>query len=228
MLRDGATIIDIGGQSTRPGSKAVGIDVELERVIPSIKAVSQAFPDAFISIDTYNADVAKAAADAGACIVNDVSAGEMDLHMLETVATLRVPYIAMHMKGTPATMQQLARYDNVTRDVLDYFIHKTEQCRLAAIHDVIVDVGFGFAKTIAHNFQLLKDLPVFQMLNVPILAGLSRKSTVYKTLGTSAEEALNGTTVLNSIALLNGAKILRVHDVKEAKEAIMLVGAYGK
>jgi dihydropteroate synthase len=228
MLNDGASILDVGGQSTRPGSESIGRDAELERVIPAIEAMVKRFPQVYISIDTYNANVAKAAVDAGACMVNDISAGEMDLQMLETVAALHVPYIAMHMKGTPATMQQHAQYDNVTRDVLDFFIQKGEQCRRAGIHDVIIDVGFGFAKTIAHNFKLLKDLPVFRMLDKPILAGLSRKSTIYKTLGTSAEEALNGTTVLNTIALMNGANILRVHDVKEAVEAIRLVGAYSK
>ncbi len=205
MLTEGAMILDIGGQSTRPGSEAIGVVTELQRVIPAIEAVA-----------------------AGACIVNDVSSGEMDFQMIETVASLRVPYITMHMKGTPATMQQHARYENVTREVLDFFIRKTEQCRLAGINDVIIDPGFGFAKTIQHNFKLLKDLGAFKMLQKPVLAGLSRKATIYKTLGTSADEALNGTTVLNTIALLNGANILRVHDVKEAKEAVKLIGAYSK
>ncbi len=226
MLKDGATILDVGGQSTRPGSEAIGVDEELKRVISSVEAIAKQFPEAYISIDTYHAEVAKAAIDAGACIVNDISAGEMDVKMIQTVSSLRVPYIAMHMKGTPSTMQQHAQYENVTCEVLDYFINKTEQCRLAGIHDVIIDVGFGFAKTIAHNFQLLKELAVFKMLDKPVMIGLSRKSTIYKTLGISAEEALNGTTVLHTISLLNGANILRVHDVKEAMETIKLIMAY--
>lgn len=226
MLKEGATILDVGGQSTRPGSVAIGADSELKRAIPVIEALTNHFPEAYISVDTYHAEVAKVAVEAGACIVNDISSGELDAKMIETVQSLRVPYIAMHLKGTPATMQQHAQYENVTREVLDYFIQKTEQCRLAGLHDVIVDVGFGFAKTIAHNFKLLKELNVFQMLDKPILVGLSRKSTIYKTLGTSAEEALNGTTVLHTISLLNGANILRVHDVKEAMETIKLVHAY--
>jgi len=225
MLAEGATILDIGGQSTRPGSEAISADTELQRVVPAIEAIANRFPHSYISVDTYQAKVATAAVAAGACIVNDISGGEMDAEMIETVALLRVPYIAMHIKGTPETMQQNAQYENVTREVLDYFIKKTEQCRIAGINDVIVDPGFGFAKTIQHNFTLLKDLSVFKILQKPVLVGLSRKATIYKTLGTSAEDALNGTTVLNTIALLNGANILRVHDVKEAKEVVKLIGA---
>lgn len=228
MLAEGATILDIGGQSTRPGSEAIGADSELQRVIPAIEAIASRFPHSYISIDTYHAKVASATVAAGACIINDISSGDMDSEMIKIAAALQVPYISMHMKGTPATMQQNAQYENVTREVLDYFIKKTEQCRLAGINDVIVDPGFGFGKTIQHNFQLLKELGVFKILEKPLLAGLSRKATVYKTLGTSAEEALNGTTVLNTIALLNGANILRVHDVKEAKETIKLISAYGR
>lgn len=228
MLAEGATILDIGGQSTRPGSVPIGADIELQRAIPAIEAIANRFQDSYISIDTYQAKVAAEAVTAGACIVNDISSGDMDSKMIETVASLQVPYISMHMKGTPATMQQKAQYENVTREVLDYFIKKTEQCRLAGINDVIVDPGFGFGKTIQHNFMLLKELLVFKILQKPVLAGLSRKATVYKTLGTSAGEALNGTTVLNTIALLNGANILRVHDVKEAREAIKLIAALGK
>jgi dihydropteroate synthase len=227
MLHDGATIIDIGGQTTKPGSEEVGAAEEIRRVVPVIETLIQTFPGLYISIDTYHAAVAKAAVEAGACIVNDVSGGIMDAAMLATVAALNVPYICMHMQGTPQTMQQNPTYDNVTKQVLDFFIERLAACRQAGIKDVIVDVGFGFGKTIAHNFQLLKEMAVFKMLDVPILAGLSRKSTVYKTLGISAKEALNGTTVLNTIALQNGATILRVHDVKEAIEAIVLVGKLG-
>jgi dihydropteroate synthase len=228
MLSEGAAILDIGGQSTRPGSEDIGTDGELQRVIPVIEAIIRRFPECYISIDTYYATVAKQAVDAGACIVNDISSGNLDNKMIETVAALRTPYIAMHMKGTPNNMQRHAEYENLTREVLDYFIKKTEQCRIAGINDVIIDVGFGFAKTIQHNFQLLKDLSIFKILQKPILVGVSRKATIYKTLGITAEEALNGTTVLNTIGLLNGANILRVHDVKEAKESVKLMEAYRK
>ncbi|MBN8836073.1 MAG: dihydropteroate synthase [Sphingobacteriia bacterium] len=223
MLKDGAAIIDMGGQSTRPGSEQVGSATELQRVVPFIEAVSKRFPEAFISVDTYHAVVAQAAVEAGAVIVNDISGGMMDEQMLSTVATLKVPYVCMHMKGTPENMHQNPTYEDLTREVLDFFIHQTEQCRLAGIHDVIVDPGFGFGKNIAHNFELLNNLNAFQMLQKPILLGISRKSTIYKTLGVTANEALNGTTVLNTIGLLKGANILRVHDVKEATEAIKLV-----
>ncbi len=226
MLNDGATILDIGGQSTRPGSTQVGTEEELKRVVSAIELISKKFPEAFISIDTYHAAVAKEAISAGASIVNDVSGGSLDEAMLSTVASLKVPFICMHMKGTPENMQQWTNYDDVTKEVLDYFIDKNDQCRKNGINDVIIDPGFGFAKNINQNFQLLQQLGIFKMLERPILVGLSRKSTVYKTLNVSAEEALNGSTVLHTIALLNGANILRVHDVKEAIEAIKLVDAY--
>ena len=225
MISEGADILDIGGQSTRPGSEQVSEDTELSRIIESIEAIHQKFPEIIISVDTYYSTVAKKCIHAGASIVNDISSGTMDKEMLSTVAALQVPFVAMHMKGTPQTMQQQANYENVTREVLDFFIRKKDECKTAGIADVIIDPGFGFAKTIAHNFQVLKDLSVFKMLDAPLLVGLSRKSSVYKTLGISPEEALNGTTVLNTIALMNGANILRVHDVKEAKEAIKLCGA---
>lgn len=228
MLNEGAGIIDVGGQSTRPGSADISLEEELSRVIPAIEAICLRFPDSFISIDTYHSAVAKEAVAAGASLVNDISSGTLDEQMIPLVASLHVPYIAMHMKGTPATMQQHANYEDVTLEVLDFFIKKTEECKKAGINDIIVDVGFGFAKTIAHNFALLKNLSIFKMLQKPLLAGLSRKATVYKTLGTTAEEALNGTTVLNTIALQNGANILRVHDVKEAAEAVKLVEALGQ
>jgi len=225
MHNEGATILDIGGQSTRPGSTRISADEELQRVIPAIQLIKQQFQNCFISIDTYYSKVAKEAVTAGADMVNDISAGTMDEQMISTVAALNVPFIAMHMQGTPDTMQQNPAYENVTREVLDYFIKKTEQCKAAGIQDIIIDPGFGFGKTIAHNFQLLRELEVFQILKYPLLAGLSRKSTIYKTLGTTAEEALNGTTVLNTIALQKGASILRVHDVKETMETIKLVQA---
>ncbi len=227
MLNDGAAILDIGGQSTRPASEVVGIEEELSRVIPAIDAINRRFPESFISIDTYYSKVAAEAVNAGAAMVNDISSGTLDEQMIQAVASLRVPYIAMHMKGTPQTMQQQAHYEDIILEVLDFFIKKTEECHQAGINDIIIDAGFGFAKTIAHNFTLLKNLSVFKMLQKPLLAGLSRKATVYKTLGITPEEALNGTTVLNTIALLNGADIIRVHDVKEAVEAIKLVRELG-
>ena len=222
MLNDGAGILDIGGQSTRPGSELISADEEIERVIPAIKAIAKKNPEAFISIDTFYSKVAIAAVDAGASIVNDISAGSMDNKMIATVAELKVPYILMHMKGTPQTMQQNATYENVTREVLDFFISKTNELKNTGVIDIIIDPGFGFAKTIDHNFELLKNLSVFKMFDKAIMLGISRKSTIYKTLGVNADDALNGTTILNTIGLMNGASILRVHDVKEAKEAVKL------
>ena len=226
MLAEGADIIDVGGQSTRPGSTRIEADEEIQRVVPVIEAISNALPQAVISIDTYHAAVARAAVDAGASMVNDISGGELDPQMIPTVASLGVPYIIMHMKGDPSTMQDLAVYTDLIREVIDYFISKVDACRKAGIRDIIIDPGFGFAKLPDHNFLLLRQLDMFRILGLPILAGLSRKSTIYKTLGTTAEHALNGTTVLNTIALLNGASILRVHDTKEAVEAVTLVGRY--
>lgn len=222
MLNDGADIIDIGGQSTRPGSELISADEEIGRVVPAINAIANKFPEVFISIDTFYSKVAIAAVNAGATIVNDISAGSMDNKMIETVAELKVPYILMHMKGTPQTMQQNAVYENVTREVLDFFIAKTNDLKNAGIVDIIIDPGFGFAKTIDQNFELLKNLSVFKMLDKVMMLGISRKSTIYKTLGVNADDALNGTTILNTIGLMNGASILRVHDVKEAKEAVKL------
>jgi dihydropteroate synthase len=223
MLEEGATILDIGGQSTRPGAQLIGAEVEQERVVATIKAIVQQFPEAILSIDTFHASVARAAVEAGAAIVNDISGGLLDNAMLPTVAKLQVPYICMHMRGNPTNMQQFAHYHHVVQEVLDYFIERLEACRLAGIQDVVVDPGFGFAKTIQHNFTLLNNLSLFSMLNRPVLVGISRKATIYKTLGITAVEALNGTTVLNTIGLLNGARILRVHDVREAVEVVKLV-----
>lgn len=223
MLAEGAAILDIGGQTTKPGSESIGAEEEIKRVVPAIEKIIQQFPDAIISIDTYHATVAQAAVQAGASIINDVSGGLMDSEMLTTVAQLKVPYICMHMKGTPQNMQHNPVYENVTKEVLDFFIERIETCRVAGINDIILDPGIGFGKTIAHNFQLIKDLSIFSMLQKPVLLGVSRKSTVYKTLGITANEALNGTTILNTIGLQNGATILRVHDVREAVECIQLV-----
>jgi dihydropteroate synthase len=228
MIQDGATILDIGGLSTRPGSNPVSVQEETDRVLPLIEAIHNAYPKIILSIDTYNSPVAQAAVNAGASIINDISGGNLDRDMLSTVAALQAPYICMHMQGTPATMQQAPVYGNVVKEVLDFFITKIDACNQAGIKDVIIDPGFGFGKTIEHNFQLLKHLSVLSITNKPILAGLSRKSTICKTLGITAADALNGTTVLNTMALLNGASILRVHDVKEATEAIKLFKSYKK
>ena len=228
MIFDGADILDIGGQSTRPGSKRIDAEEEMARVIPLIEAIKALHKDAIISIDTYHSKVAMAAISAGASIVNDISGGNMDADMLQTVAELKVPYICMHMQGTPETMQQEAQYENVITTVLDFFIAKIAECKKAGIVDIIIDPGFGFGKTIQHNFKLLKNLSVFNMFDLPVLAGISRKATLYKTLNIDVTQALNGTTVLNTIALMNGASILRVHDVKEAKEAVTLFEAYKK
>ena len=226
MINEGATILDIGGQSTKPGSIEISSEKEMDRVIPVIKMIHEHFPQTILSVDTYQSAVAIKAIEAGASIVNDVSGGEADKKMINTVAALRVPYICMHMKGTAANMQSFATYEDVLKEVLDYFIFKIHQCRAAGIKDIIIDPGFGFAKNAEHNFNLLKNLHIFKMLDCPILAGLSRKSTIYKTLGITAAEALNGTTVLNTLALNNGANILRVHDVKEAVETVTLMESY--
>lgn len=225
MLSQGASILDIGGQSTRPGSEQVGADKELERITDPVAAIHKRFPEAILSVDTYYARVAREAVSAGASIVNDISGGQLDPDMLSTVASLQAPYVLMHMKGTAADMHMHTEYGDLTAEVLDYLATRLQGCYQAGIRDVIVDPGFGFSKTIAQNFEILRNLRMFQMLKAPVLLGLSRKSTVYKSLGVSPEEALNGTTVLNTIGLLNGAAILRVHDVKEAKEAITLVQA---
>lgn len=225
MLLEGAAILDIGGQSTRPGSERISPDAELKRVMPAIEAIVRRFPDAILSIDTFYAKVAKEAVEAGASVVNDVSAGKFDDGLLELVARLGVPYVAMHMKGDPQHMQQAAIYDNVTLDVFDFLNHTIYHLQHKGIKDIIIDPGFGFAKTTGHNLELLQNLSYLKQLGKPILIGLSRKATVYKTLNVSPQEALNGTTVLNTIALLNGAHILRVHDVKEAVETIRLVSA---
>jgi dihydropteroate synthase len=228
MLNEGADILDIGGQSTRPGSRELNDEEELSRIISPIKLLHQHFPEAIISVDTYHSKVAVEAVSAGASMVNDISGGNLDDDMLSTVGKLNVPYICMHMLGTPQTMQKEPVYENVTRQLLDFFINKIADCKKAGIHDVIIDPGFGFGKTIRYNFELLKNLSVFKMLEKPLMAGISRKSTIYKTLGVTANDALNGTTVINTIALLNGANILRVHDVKEAKEAVKLVSELQK
>ncbi len=224
MLAEGAAILDIGGDSSRPGADEVNAGEEARRVLPAIKAILQRFPETCISVDTFRADIAEAAIAEGARIVNDISGGQLDEKMFETIGRLNVPYILMHMRGTPQTMNRLTDYQDMFAEMVDYFSSKLYQLRQLHVHDVIIDPGFGFAKTIDQNFELLSRLNDFKILGLPVLAGLSRKATVWKTLNSSSNDALNGTTVLNTVALLRGANILRVHDVKEAVEAIQLIG----
>jgi dihydropteroate synthase len=226
MIQQGATILDIGGQSTRPGSEQVGAEEELRRVLPAIESIAERFPGVLISIDSFYSKVVRESVMAGAHIVNDVSAGSIDEALLPTVAALKAPYVLMHMKGHPQTMQLNPSYDNVVTEVFDSLNFKISELIKSGINDIIIDPGFGFGKTATHNFKLLKELPFFTQLNKPLLVGLSRKATVYKTLDINPGEALNGTTVLHTIALLNGAHILRVHDVREAMEAVKLVEEY--
>ena len=222
MLVDGATFIDIGAYSSKPNAEFVSEDEEVSRLLPVIELILKNFPETLISVDTFRANVAKKAIENGACIINDISAGSLDENMMQTVADLQVPYIMMHMKGNPQTMQSLAQYENIVKEMLFYFSEKVAQARSLGINDLIIDPGFGFAKTLEQNFEVMNKLELFQMLELPLLVGISRKSMIYKTLETSAEFALNGTTVLNTIALQKGAKILRVHDVKEAMECVKL------
>lgn len=222
LMDEGAQILDIGAQSTRPGSISVGPDTELERLVPAVRILKEHFPQAILSIDTYYANVAEQTVNAGAAIINDISAGDLDAEMIPTAGRLQVPYIAMHMQGTPTNMQQQPHYEDVVQDVLDYFVRKRAECLEAGIKDIILDPGFGFGKTLAHNYTLLKKLNVFHMLECPLLVGISRKSMIYKLLDSTPAEALNGTTILNTLALQQGAHILRVHDVKAAMEAVKI------
>jgi dihydropteroate synthase len=221
MLADGAAMLDVGGYSTRPGAAEVSEGEEMARIVPMIEAITKHFPGAIVSVDTFRASVAEAAVQAGAVMVNDVSGGT-DEQMFETIARLQVPYILMHSRGTPQTMTQLTHYDDMLHEILTFFIDRLQQIRKAGIKDVVLDTGFGFAKTIDQNYYLLKNLDYFRVLELPILVGISRKSMIYKRLNTSPEEALNGTTVLNTLALTKGAQLLRVHDVKEAVECTKL------
>src|SRR5690606_29101440 len=223
MLLDGASFLDVGGYSTRPGADDISGDEETRRVVNAIELILKRFPKALISIDTFRSEVAKNAVQTGATLVNDVSGGILDDSMYQTVADLKVPYILMHSRGNPSTMSKLTSYENVTLEILKDLSQKIALARAAGINDIIVDPGFGFAKNRNQNFELLNNLQLFTNLNVPVLVGISRKSLIYNTLEVTANEALNGTTVLNTIALLKGAKILRVHDVKEAVECVKLI-----
>lgn len=222
MLNDGATFIDIGAYSSKPNAEFVSEEEELNRILPIVKLLVKVFPEINISIDTFRSKVAKATIDAGASIINDISAGELDENMMQTVADLRVPYIMMHMRGTPKTMQLLTDYQDIIKEMLFYFSEKISKARSLGIDDLIIDPGFGFAKTVEQNFEVMNKLQLFQMIDLPLLSGISRKSMIYKTLGNSPEEALNGTTFLNTVSLMKDAKILRVHDVKEAVECVKL------
>ncbi len=222
MLLAGADFIDIGGQTTKPNADLISVEDELKRVVPVVNIILKNFPEALLSIDTFYSQVAASCIENGAALINDVSAGNLDDKMFETIAKYQVPYIMMHMRGTPQTMKQLTHYDDMVKEILFYFSEKVFQARSLGINDLIIDPGFGFAKTIEQNFELLNKLALFQILELPILAGISRKSMIYKTLEITAEEALNGTSVLNTMALTKGANILRVHDVKEAVECVKL------
>ena len=223
MLVDGATFIDVGAYSSKPGAIKISEDQEIKRILPVIDLLIREFPDIIISVDTFRSKVAELSINAGAAIINDISGGNMDENMFKTVAKLQVPYIIMHMLGTQQNMQKNPIYSDITHELISFFSDKIFKLHQLKLNDIIIDVGFGFGKTIDHNFELLKNLSLFKNLDTPVLVGISRKSMLYKTLDISAQEALNATTSANTIALLNGANILRVHDVKEAVEAIKIV-----
>lgn len=223
FLKEGATFIDIGGYSSRPGAKDISASEEIDRLVPVVEVLTKEFPEAVISIDTFRAKVAEEIILAGAHIINDIASGDMDEKMFETVAKLQVPYMIMHMQGTPQNMQQNPIYNNVLLEVIDYLAKKIAALKALHVHDIVIDPGFGFGKTTEHNYELLNELEAFKIFKLPVLVGFSRKGMIYKTLGTTAAEALNGTTVLNTLALQKGAGILRVHDVKEAVECVRLV-----
>lgn len=227
MLSEGATFIDIGGYSSRPNAIDINEEEELNRVLPALEAVVKYFPESIIAIDTFRSLIAKRSVEAGASIINDISGGSVDKNMYSVVAALQVPYIMMHMQGTPQTMASQTNYENLLKEIIDYFHQKIHALQLLGVKDIIIDPGFGFAKTVEQNFELLQKLNYLDILEKPILVGLSRKSTIWKTLSIKPEEALNGTTALNTIALLKGASILRVHDVKEAVEVVQLIKALG-
>ncbi|UFH36986.1 dihydropteroate synthase [Flavobacterium acetivorans] len=222
IIAEGATFIDIGAYSSKPSAEFVSEQEELDRIIPAVQLILKHFPEALLSIDTFRAEVANACIDNGAAIINDIAAGELDDKMFEVIAKHNVPYIMMHMRGTPQTMQSKTNYEDIIKEMLFYFSEKINKARSFGINDLIIDPGFGFAKTIKQNYEVMRKMELFQMLDLPLLVGISRKSMIYKTLNSSPEEALNGTTFLNTIALTKGASILRVHDVKEAVECVQL------
>ena len=226
MLDAGATFIDVGAYSSKPNADEVSQEEELLRILPTLKLLLKQFPNSIISVDTFRAEVARQCVENGAALINDISAGHLDNTMLETIAKLQVPYIMMHMLGTPQTMQEHANYNNILKEVLFYFSERIVAARALGIKDLIIDPGFGFAKTLEQNFELLNQLEGFNIADMPLLVGVSRKSMIYKTLNTTADKALNGTTALNMVALQKGAKILRVHDVKEAVECVTLFNQF--
>ena len=222
MLDEGATFIDIGAYSSKPNAEFVSEEEERNRILPVVQGILNQFPDALLSIDTFRSGIASVCIENGAALINDISAGNLDEKMMEVIAKHNVSYIMMHMRGTPQTMQSQTNYENITKEMLYYFSEKVSKARSLGINDLIIDPGFGFAKTLEQNYEVLQNFECFQILDLPLLAGISRKSMVYKPLGLTANEALNGTTVLNTIALTKGANILRVHDVKEAVECVTL------
>ena len=223
MISQGATFIDIGAYSSRPGAEHVSETEELRRMTPIVALLQKEFPEILLSIDTFRSKVADECIELGAALINDISAGNLDVNMMETIAKHKVPYIVMHMKGTPQNMQQNSHYDNLLTEVMNYFSEKIEAARSKKIIDIILDPGFGFSKTTAQNYELMENLNILKNTNKPLLVGVSRKSMIYKILKTDAKNALNGTTVLNTVALLKGANILRVHDVKEAVECVKII-----
>ena len=225
MIREGVDLIDVGGQSTRPGSSRIGAEAEKDRVLPLIREIKRQFPELPVSIDTYHASVAAGAMEEGAEIINDISGGELDPAILQVAGKAGAPFVCTHMQGSPESMQVKPTYDDVLADVMSFFRRKQLECASAGIRDLIIDPGFGFGKSLVHNYQLLSGIDVLTSLGRPVLVGVSRKSMIREVLGVPTEDALNGTTVLHTIALMKGAHILRVHDVREAKEAVMLVGA---
>lgn len=222
MLNEGATFIDIGAYSSKPNAEFVTEEEEIARIVPVIQLILKQYPETLLSIDTFRAGVAKASLENGAALINDIAAGNLDEKMFEVVAEYNVPYIMMQMRGTPKTMQTMTSYDDIVKEMLFYFSEKIAKARSFGINDLIIDPGFGFAKTLEQNYEVMKKMELFQMLDLPLLVGISRKSMIYKVLGTTANEALNGTTFLNTIGLTKGANILRVHDVKEAVECVKL------
>ncbi len=222
MLVEGATFLDLGAMSSRPGAPLITAEEELNRLLPALRAVAKQFPMAIVSVDTIFSETAKAVVSEGATMINDISGGTLDPKMFETIAQLGVPYVLMHTRGTPKTMQQQTQYDDIALDILDDLIQKVGNLRQLGVKDILIDPGFGFGKTVEQNFILLKKLSVFKILGLPLLAGLSRKTMIWKSLQITPEQALNGTTALNMVALLHGANILRVHDVRPAVETIQL------
>lgn len=227
MLFEGATFIDIGAYSSKPSAEFVTEQEEIDRIVPAIELILKHFPKTLLSVDTFRAEVAKASIESGAAIINDIAAGELDDKMFDVIAQYNIPYIMMHMRGNPQTMQSLTQYDDIIKEMMFYFSEKVKKARSLGINDLILDPGFGFAKTTDQNFEVMQKMELFNILELPVLAGISRKSMIYKTLGNTPQEALNGTTFLNTIALTKGAKILRVHDVKEAVECVTLFNKIG-